>query len=117
MGLRRPDDAGACNRRNRPGALAPPARAVRRRARGPYQHTTREGRARARTRGDLSARSYEVFGVLQLSERVAQLRPRAVETGLDGRDGEVEALADLLECEVRVVVEQDGQAVRGVELR
>src|SRR5438132_14415956 len=104
MGLRRPDDAGACNRRNRPGALAPPARAVRRRARGPYQRTTREGRARARTRGDLLARSSEVFGFLQLRERVAQLRPRAVETGLDGRDGEGEALADWLAGAVRVWV-------------
>src|SRR6266581_4165189 len=117
MGLKRPDDAGACSRRNLPDALAPGARAAHRLAPGLDRRTTREGRARAHTRGDWVAGSSDFLGFLRLRERVAQLGSRAVEAGLDGGDGEVEGLADLLEREVGVVVEKDGQAVRGVELR
>src|SRR5438477_10868581 len=110
MGLTQPGDAGACSRRNRPGARALVGLAEGRLARGLDRRTTREGRARARTRGGF-ARSSEVLGFLRLRERVTQLRPRAVQAGFDRRDRKAEGLADLFQREVRVVVEKDGQAI------
>src|SRR5690349_14203703 len=53
---------------------------------------------------------------LRLRQRVAELRASSVKAGLEGGNRQVEGLADLLQGEVCVVVEEDRQAVSGVEL-
>src|SRR5258708_22338019 len=54
---------------------------------------------------------------LRLRERVTELRAGSVEAGLEGGNRQVEGLADLLQREVGVVMEEDRKAVCGIELR
>src|ERR1700730_9760626 len=53
----------------------------------------------------------------RLCQRVAELGAAAVQSRFDRGNREAEALSDLLEGQVGVVVQKDRQAVRGIELR
>src|SRR5256886_6091377 len=105
--------AGGDSPRTRPGGRAPRWRDSGHRGPGRRRQTAPGERAHARTRG-AGLRS---SGFLCLRERVAKLGPRPMQSRLYCWDGEVEALTDLLEREVGVVVQQDRQSVRGIELR
>src|SRR2546428_6970659 len=114
MEARSPVRVGDGSRRSRRGGAAPRKRGSDRPGPGRRPRMSPAGRARARTRG---AGSRSSRSLLRLGKRVAELGAGSVKARLDRWDGQVEAVPDLLERQVGVVMKEDRQPVRGVQLR